>query len=229
MVDGSLQNNLEQVWNEILDYYTEHKLETQFTHLELSSFHHQGSYPSCLARYQRSRIWFMHCMMFGNSITILLWCIMLVDDMLHNQCEAQEILAHHKDKRLLPIDDTILLAHHEDNVLVEYSSLAYWADMEGCVLCNVAPKHHELWHNTKQQISIPESCEYHAWWNLHGSAQICWQHRDPMAVMHTEYTPFLLKRISGHCICISNTEMSIILIDAFASEHSIDVQCVWWA
>ena len=46
---------------------------------------------------------------------------MLVDDMLHNQWEAQHILAHDKDELLLLDDDAILLTHHVDNVLVTYS------------------------------------------------------------------------------------------------------------
>ena len=46
---------------------------------------------------------------------------MLVEDMLHNQCEVQDSLAHHKGNMVLPDVDAILLAQHVDNVLVKYS------------------------------------------------------------------------------------------------------------
>ena len=36
---------MEQVWSEIMDYYTEQKVETQFTNLDLGNFHHAGNYP----------------------------------------------------------------------------------------------------------------------------------------------------------------------------------------
>ena len=61
--------------------------------------------------------------------------------MLHNQCEVQDILAHHKGNMVLPDADAILLAQHVDNVLVKYSLFASWADKEGHLLFDVAPKH----------------------------------------------------------------------------------------
>ena len=75
---------------------------------------------------------------------------MLVDDMLHNQCEARDILARHKDKTSLPDDNAILLAHHVDNVLAKNSLLANCADNKGHVLFNSALKHHDLWHMGQQ-------------------------------------------------------------------------------
>ena len=105
-----------------MDYYTELKVETQFTNLELIKFHHQGNDPKLSGK--------------GSEVTDLVpalhdcWKLhynpslkhhMPVDDMLHHHCEAQAMLAHHKDKRLLPNDDAILLAHQVDNALVKYS------------------------------------------------------------------------------------------------------------
>ena len=75
---------------------------------------------------------------------------MLVDDMLDNHCEAQDILAEHKVKMVLPNDDAMLLAQAVDNVFVKYSLLANWADKEGHVLFNVVPKHSDLWHMGQQ-------------------------------------------------------------------------------
>ena len=43
---------------------------------------------------------------------------MLVHAMPQNQCEVQDILAHHKGKMVLPTADAILLAQHVDKVLV---------------------------------------------------------------------------------------------------------------
>ena len=82
---------------------------------------------------------------------------MLFDDMLHNQCEFEDILSHHKDHTLLPDDDAILLAHRVDSVLVKYSLLATWADKEGHTLFNAAPTHTTIcgtWDN-KRHISLP--------------------------------------------------------------------------
>ena len=71
---------------------------------------------------------------------------MLVEDMLHNQCEVQDSLAHHKGKMLLPDADAILSVQYVDNVLVKYRLLANWADEEGHALFNVAPERHYVWH-----------------------------------------------------------------------------------
>ena len=43
MLDGSPQTNMEQVWSEFMDYYAEHKLEIQFTNLELGNLHNAGN------------------------------------------------------------------------------------------------------------------------------------------------------------------------------------------
>ena len=75
---------------------------------------------------------------------------MLVEDMLYNQCEVQDILAHHKGNMVLPNADAILLARHVDNVLVKYSLLDDWTDKEGLLLFNAAPKHNYLWHMGQQ-------------------------------------------------------------------------------
>ena len=45
MLDGLPQTSLEQVWSEIVDYDTEHKVEPQLTNLELGMFRHEGNYP----------------------------------------------------------------------------------------------------------------------------------------------------------------------------------------
>ena len=151
MLDGTPHTNLEQVWSEVVDYYTEHRVVTQFTHLELSMFHHDNNYPKLSGKGAEVKdlipalhhVWKQHYNPYLRHH-------MFVDDMLYNQCEAQDILAHHKNEMLLPEDDAILLAHHVDNVLVKYSLLANWADKEGHVLFNVAPKHHYLWHMGQQ-------------------------------------------------------------------------------
>ena len=66
---------------------------------------------------------------------------MLVEEMLHNQCEVHDMLARHKCNIVLPNADAILLAQHVDNVLVKYGLLANLADKEGHMLFNIAPKH----------------------------------------------------------------------------------------
>ena len=125
---------------------------------------------------------------------------MFVDHMLHNQCEVQHMIAHHKDHMLLPDDDAIHLAHHVDNVLVKYSLLANWADKEGHVLFDVVPKHHDLctWAN-RQNMSIPESW-IPSLMKLSWELSRMWHNHAPMAVMHTEYISILLRNIGGHCI-----------------------------
>ena len=45
MLGGSPQASMEQVWSEVMDYYTQHRVEAQFTNLELGTFHHAGNYP----------------------------------------------------------------------------------------------------------------------------------------------------------------------------------------
>ena len=51
---------------------------------------------------------------------------------------------------MFPDADAILLARHVDKVLVKHSLLANWADTEGHLLFDVAPKHHVLWHMGQQ-------------------------------------------------------------------------------
>ena len=44
VMGGSLQANMEQVWSEVVDYYTRLKVEAQFTNLELGNLHNAGNY-----------------------------------------------------------------------------------------------------------------------------------------------------------------------------------------
>ena len=45
VLGGNPESNLEVVWDEIVDYYTENRVATQFTNLELGMFYHPGKYP----------------------------------------------------------------------------------------------------------------------------------------------------------------------------------------
>ena len=122
VLGGSPQANMEQVWSEVVGDYTEHKVEAQFTNLELGNFHHAGNYPKLSGNGAEVKdlvpalhhVWQEHYNQFLRHH-------MLVEDMLHKQCEVQYILAHHKGKMVLPDADAILLAQHVDNVLVKYS------------------------------------------------------------------------------------------------------------
>ena len=129
-----IKHLLEQVWSEIVDYDTEHNVETQFTNMELSMFHHQGSYPKLSSKGAEVKdlVPALHHVWQEHYIPYLMHH-MLVEDMLHNQCEVQDLIAYHKGKMVLPDVDAILLAQHVGNVLVKYSVLAHWAGKEGSV------------------------------------------------------------------------------------------------
>ena len=109
----------------------------------MSSFHHQGSYPKLAGKGAEVKdlVPALH-FVWQQYYTPPLRHHKLVDDMLHNQCEAQYILAEHEHKMVLPNDDAMLLAQAVDNVLVKYSLLANWADKEGHVLFDVVPKYY---------------------------------------------------------------------------------------
>ena len=49
-----------------------------------------------------------------------------------------------------PNADAIRLAQRVDNILDKYSLHATWAGRECHLLCNVAPKHHYVWHMGQQ-------------------------------------------------------------------------------
>ena len=141
-------------------------VETQFTNLELSVSHHQGNYPKLCGKGAEVKDLFPALYhVWRQHYNLSLKHHMLENDMLYNQCEAQDSRAHHKDEKLLPDDDAILLAHHVDNVLVKYSLLANWAEKEGSkgrlVQCCF---HTPLFvaHGTTRNISQSQKGDYHA-------------------------------------------------------------------
>ena len=168
VLGGSPQASMEQVWSDVVDDYTQHKVEAQFTNLELGNFHHAGNVPKLSGKGAGVKgcssalhhVWQEH----DNPS---LRHHMIDGDMLHNQCKVQDLLAHHKGKVVLPDVDAMLLTQHVDNVLVKYSLLANWADKEGNLLFNVAPTHHYLWHMGQQATYLnPRKPNTKCWMRL---------------------------------------------------------------
>ena len=98
MLGGSPQAYMEHAWRGLADYYyTKHRVEAQFTNLKLGIFHHAGNYPKLSGKgadvkalvLALRHVWQEHCISFLRHH-------MLVQAMLQNQCEVQDLLAHHK-------------------------------------------------------------------------------------------------------------------------------------
>lgn len=151
MLPGTPEQNMQQLWAFITEFYRGHSVPTQFTNLNLGSFvdanQPRFTYPKLKGR--------------GAEIRNLVWPLSaawdefgaraspeftLVRTLLKRQLDVQAVLSNHAAELFLPVDEAMNFRPAVDDVLRIYSKLANQADQCGSHLWSITPKFHWLWH-----------------------------------------------------------------------------------
>ena len=151
VLPGSPSNNMSTVWGCIVDYYSEHKVVTQYSNLTLASFCDPATphrdFPKLKGRGAESK----------DLVAPLLhtWSIfmrhgqhhdVLVHTLLTKQLQIQDILHENKRYAFLPNDLAEKVLETIEQLLETYTLLCNEADRNHVLLWNMAPKFHWLWH-----------------------------------------------------------------------------------
>ena len=150
-MEGSPEDNMHRIWALVSQYYTAHKVSTQFSNLSLASFTDKDKprteYPVLKGR--------------GLAIKDLVgplchaWEVFrcgttyeyeAIKDLLGHQYAMISILKENAGNLFLPDDDGIQFRRHTDQFLNCYTALARQADIDGWYLWKLVPKVHWLWH-----------------------------------------------------------------------------------
>ncbi len=150
MPDSAVQN-MQNLWGQVSAYYSEHQTSTQFSSLNLSSFHNPEKptkdYPRLKGKGAEIKglipaifeVWNRH-MRVGDPYDEQ------VKACLHRMVAIQNIVDENASELFLPEEDSLNLMRHADVFLKAYSRLGKAADEAGDLLWSSVPKLHWMWH-----------------------------------------------------------------------------------
>ena len=148
---GDPEENMRAVWTQVVDYYKQNSVATQFSQLGLASF---CSVSSPHAAYPRLKGKGAECKDVVAPLAKIWRDITkakkephrLVQTCLDNQVALQDILHESREELLMPAPVAAKFQRHVDELLVNYQKLAAAADQSGQLLWNQPTKWHWVWH-----------------------------------------------------------------------------------
>lgn len=148
VLESSPEENMQSIWAKICDFYTNHKILTQYSNLEIGSFYQANQFPKLKGKGAEvkdlvaplAHVWKTSTR--GSHDRSHTW----TTRMLEQHLIAQQILHDHRDPTFLSVQAAVDFATAIGEVLLMWSVVANHTDKKGLNIWNTPTKLHYLHH-----------------------------------------------------------------------------------
>ena len=145
---GAPEDNMQEIWGCINQFYKDHKVVTQYCNLKIGSFHEPGQFPKLKGKGAEvkdlvaplAHVW--NEKTTGSNDRRHRW----ISRMLQHQLVAQRILHDYKDPTFLPVQAALDFAEAIGGIHHMWSLVANDSDSTGVHIWNTPTKLHYLHH-----------------------------------------------------------------------------------